>query len=204
MRYYSPRLFVKVLKWRSWTVLTSTGSWRSSVSWSRWGDSVSSTLYQLLRLKSTEVPRNKHNVVEKQTWKLLPSRPLYTRSATVNIHTELTEGPSGNMKTSVKYFLSSFIKQKITEVNGKNSVLEIMLEDANRLVKFCLTKEKSLIEGEIFFFHLKPGDSRSLDSFYYSVCFVRVQILVVGDVVCVCVSLCCPFCQTTLLLTWCL
>ncbi|XP_038590482.1 coiled-coil domain-containing protein 152-like [Micropterus salmoides] len=38
------------------------------------------------------------------------------------------------------------MKQKITEVNDKNSVLEIKLEDANRLMKFCLTKEKSLIE----------------------------------------------------------
>lgn len=48
----------------------------------------------------------------------------------------------------IKYFLWIFIKQNITEVNGRNSMLEIMLEDANRLVKFYQTKEKSLIEGE--------------------------------------------------------
>ncbi|XP_042364690.1 coiled-coil domain-containing protein 152-like [Plectropomus leopardus] len=38
------------------------------------------------------------------------------------------------------------LEQKITEIIGKNNVLEIMLEDANRLLKFSLTKEKSLIE----------------------------------------------------------
>ncbi|XP_069015373.1 coiled-coil domain-containing protein 152 [Embiotoca jacksoni] len=38
------------------------------------------------------------------------------------------------------------LEQKITEVNGKNSLLEIMLEDSNRLVKSCQTKEKSLTE----------------------------------------------------------
>ncbi|KAM7369334.1 hypothetical protein PAMP_013609 [Pampus punctatissimus] len=47
-------------------------------------------------------------------------------------------------------FMEEFtlLEQKITEVNGKNNVLEIMLEDANRLVKFYLTKEKSLTEVE--------------------------------------------------------
>ncbi|XP_076614827.1 coiled-coil domain-containing protein 152 [Chaetodon auriga] len=45
-------------------------------------------------------------------------------------------------------FMDTFIQleQKITEVNGKNHMLEIMLEDANRLKKFYLTKEKILIE----------------------------------------------------------
>ncbi|XP_067430027.1 coiled-coil domain-containing protein 152-like isoform X1 [Thunnus thynnus] len=45
-------------------------------------------------------------------------------------------------------FMEEFalLEQKITEVNGKNNVLEIMLEDANRLMKFYLTKEKNLIE----------------------------------------------------------
>ncbi|XP_040915227.1 coiled-coil domain-containing protein 152-like [Toxotes jaculatrix] len=38
------------------------------------------------------------------------------------------------------------LEQKIIEVNGKNNMSEIMLEDADRLVKFHLTKEKSLIE----------------------------------------------------------
>ncbi|XP_070781056.1 coiled-coil domain-containing protein 152 [Enoplosus armatus] len=38
------------------------------------------------------------------------------------------------------------LEQKITEVNGKNNVLEIMLEDANRHMKFYLAKEKSLVE----------------------------------------------------------
>ncbi|KAM7393263.1 hypothetical protein PAMA_008085 [Pampus argenteus] len=45
-------------------------------------------------------------------------------------------------------FMEEFtlLEQKITDVNGKNNVLEIMLEDANRLVKFYLSKEKSLTE----------------------------------------------------------
>ncbi|XP_022600159.1 coiled-coil domain-containing protein 152 [Seriola dumerili] len=45
-------------------------------------------------------------------------------------------------------FMEEFaeLEQKITAVNGKNNLLEIMLEDANRLIKFYLTKEKSLIE----------------------------------------------------------
>ncbi|KAM9338388.1 coiled-coil domain-containing protein 152 [Symphorus nematophorus] len=45
-------------------------------------------------------------------------------------------------------FMEKFaeLEQKITEVNGKNNILEVMLEDANRLMKFYLTKEKSLIE----------------------------------------------------------
>ncbi|XP_059214237.1 coiled-coil domain-containing protein 152-like [Centropristis striata] len=45
-------------------------------------------------------------------------------------------------------FMDEFtqLEQKITEVSGKNNVLEIMLEDANRLIKYHLTKEKTLIE----------------------------------------------------------
>ncbi|XP_031133453.1 coiled-coil domain-containing protein 152 isoform X2 [Sander lucioperca] len=45
-------------------------------------------------------------------------------------------------------FMEDFtqLEQKITEVTGKNSVLEIMLEDANRLMKFYLAKEKSVVE----------------------------------------------------------
>ncbi|XP_053195671.1 coiled-coil domain-containing protein 152-like [Scomber japonicus] len=45
-------------------------------------------------------------------------------------------------------FMEEFalLEQKITEVNGKNNGLEIMLEDANRLMKFYLTKEKSVTE----------------------------------------------------------
>ncbi|XP_049908280.1 coiled-coil domain-containing protein 152-like isoform X2 [Epinephelus moara] len=47
-------------------------------------------------------------------------------------------------------FMSDFtqLEQKITGLTGKNSMLEIMLEDANRLLKFSQTKEKSLIEVE--------------------------------------------------------
>jgi len=37
-------------------------------------------------------------------------------------------------------------------MNGKNSMLEIMLEDANRLMKFSLSKENSLTEGEHLLF----------------------------------------------------
>ncbi|KAK2818868.1 hypothetical protein Q5P01_024429 [Channa striata] len=49
---------------------------------------------------------------------------------------------------SLDTFLEEFtrLEQTITKVNGKNNELEIMLEDANRLVKFYLSKEKSLIE----------------------------------------------------------
>ncbi|XP_035523485.1 coiled-coil domain-containing protein 152-like [Morone saxatilis] len=49
---------------------------------------------------------------------------------------------------SLENFMEKFtqLEEKITEVNGKNNMLEIMLEDANRLMKFYLTKEKSLIE----------------------------------------------------------
>ncbi|XP_026153762.1 coiled-coil domain-containing protein 152 [Mastacembelus armatus] len=45
-------------------------------------------------------------------------------------------------------FMEKFsqLEQKITEVNGKNCMLEIMMEDANRHMKFYLTKEKSFIE----------------------------------------------------------
>lgn len=55
---------------------------------------------------------------------------------------------------TVEYFYC-FIKQKITEVNGKKNMLEIMLEDANRLLKFYLTKKTSLIEGELLSLDLK-------------------------------------------------
>ncbi|XP_074473225.1 coiled-coil domain-containing protein 152 [Sebastes fasciatus] len=45
-------------------------------------------------------------------------------------------------------FMEEFtqLELKVTEVNGKNNVMEIMLEDANRLMKFHLTKERSVIE----------------------------------------------------------
>lgn len=35
-------------------------------------------------------------------------------------------------------------------MNDKNNILEIRLEDANRLLTFYQTKEKGLIEGEFF------------------------------------------------------
>ncbi|KAK1883828.1 Coiled-coil domain containing protein 152 [Dissostichus eleginoides] len=40
----------------------------------------------------------------------------------------------------------SLLEQKMAEVNGKNNMFEIMLEDASRQMKFYQTKEKSLIE----------------------------------------------------------
>ncbi|KAM4528213.1 coiled-coil domain-containing protein 152 [Odontesthes bonariensis] len=45
-------------------------------------------------------------------------------------------------------FMADFgqLEQTITKMNGKNSMLEIMMEDANRLMKFYLSKEKSLAE----------------------------------------------------------
>ncbi|XP_013856197.1 coiled-coil domain-containing protein 152, partial [Austrofundulus limnaeus] len=40
------------------------------------------------------------------------------------------------------------LEQKITKINGKNSMLEMMSEDAKRLNKFYETKEKSLIDDK--------------------------------------------------------
>ncbi|XP_054600640.1 coiled-coil domain-containing protein 152 isoform X2 [Nothobranchius furzeri] len=47
-------------------------------------------------------------------------------------------------------FMEEFghLEQKIMEFHGKNSVLEVILEDAKKLDKFHQTKEKSLIEVE--------------------------------------------------------
>ncbi|XP_040929032.1 coiled-coil domain-containing protein 152-like [Betta splendens] len=49
---------------------------------------------------------------------------------------------------NLEIFMEEFtqLEQKITEVNVKNNALEIKLEDANRLVKFYLSREKCLIE----------------------------------------------------------
>lgn len=47
------------------------------------------------------------------------------------------------------------ITQTVTEVNRKNNMLEIMLEDANRLQKYNLAKEKSLVEGKFWSLYLK-------------------------------------------------
>ncbi|KAF0031236.1 hypothetical protein F2P81_015791 [Scophthalmus maximus] len=46
-------------------------------------------------------------------------------------------------------FLDEFaqLEQTITEVNGKNNLLEVTLEEATRLLKFHQTKEKSLTDG---------------------------------------------------------
>ncbi|XP_028458270.1 coiled-coil domain-containing protein 152 isoform X2 [Perca flavescens] len=51
-------------------------------------------------------------------------------------------------RVNLDRFMEDFtqLEQKITEVTGKNNVLEIMLEDANRLVKFYLAKEKCVVE----------------------------------------------------------
>lgn len=43
-----------------------------------------------------------------------------------------------------------FTKQKITEINAKNNMLESRLEDANKLLQFYLTREKSLVEGKFY------------------------------------------------------
>uniref|UniRef100_A0A7N6AGD2 Uncharacterized protein n=1 Tax=Anabas testudineus TaxID=64144 RepID=A0A7N6AGD2_ANATE len=45
-------------------------------------------------------------------------------------------------------FLEEFaqLEQQMTEVNGKNNALEMMLEDANRLLKLYVTKERSFME----------------------------------------------------------
>lgn len=40
----------------------------------------------------------------------------------------------------------------MTEVTAKNSMLEASLENANKLLKFYMNKEKSLVDGK--FFHL--------------------------------------------------
>ncbi|XP_034048416.1 coiled-coil domain-containing protein 152-like [Thalassophryne amazonica] len=49
---------------------------------------------------------------------------------------------------SLDNFMKEFtlIEQKITGMNAKNNMLEIMLEDVNRVLKFSQNKEKSLIE----------------------------------------------------------
>ncbi|XP_065821377.1 coiled-coil domain-containing protein 152 [Labrus bergylta] len=51
-------------------------------------------------------------------------------------------------RVNLDTFLLAFtqLEQGIAEVNNKNNALEIMLEDANRLLKFNMAKEKSLIE----------------------------------------------------------
>lgn len=41
-----------------------------------------------------------------------------------------------------------FTKQKITEINAKNSMLESRLEDANKLLQFYMSREKSLVDGK--------------------------------------------------------
>lgn len=82
-----------------------------------------------------------------------------------------------SLKSVVFPFAFAFIKQQITETNGKNNVLEIMLEDANRLMKFYLTKEKSLIEGEFLSLCLKTAG------------FLRGKIFMVIDLVFVCLPL---------------
>ncbi|XP_070298397.1 coiled-coil domain-containing protein 152 [Salvelinus sp. IW2-2015] len=45
-------------------------------------------------------------------------------------------------------FIDDFthLEQKITELKGKNNILEIKLEETNRVLKFSQTKEKCLIE----------------------------------------------------------
>ncbi|XP_073334559.1 coiled-coil domain-containing protein 152 [Pagrus major] len=49
-----------------------------------------------------------------------------------------------NLDTFMEKFTQ--LEQKITEVNGRNSMLDVVLEDANRLLKFYVTKEKSVSE----------------------------------------------------------
>lgn len=47
---------------------------------------------------------------------------------------------------------SLFTKQKIAEINAKNNMLESRLEDANKLLEFYKTREKSLVDGKFLFF----------------------------------------------------
>ncbi|KAM9323040.1 coiled-coil domain-containing protein 152 [Pholidichthys leucotaenia] len=51
-------------------------------------------------------------------------------------------------RVNLDKFVEDFglLEQKIIEVNGRNGMFEIMLEDANRFLKLSQTKEKSLIE----------------------------------------------------------
>lgn len=55
-------------------------------------------------------------------------------------------------KTSGVFLI--FTKQKMTEVTTKNSMLEARLEDEDKLLKFYMNKEKSLVDGK-FYHHLK-------------------------------------------------
>lgn len=77
------------------------------------------------------------------------------------------------------------ITQTVTEVNRKNNVLEIMLEDANRLQKYHLAKEKSLLEGEFWSLYLKswsfvlpPKPPERLVSHYLSTSFPKINTAV--------------------------
>ncbi|XP_036973067.1 coiled-coil domain-containing protein 152-like isoform X1 [Acanthopagrus latus] len=49
-----------------------------------------------------------------------------------------------NLETFMERFTR--LEQMITEVHGKNNMLDVALEDANRVLKFYVTKEKFLIE----------------------------------------------------------
>lgn len=40
----------------------------------------------------------------------------------------------------------------MTEVTAKNNTLEASLEDANKLLKFYMNKEKSLVDGKLKFY----------------------------------------------------
>lgn len=44
-----------------------------------------------------------------------------------------------------------FTKQKIMEINAKN-MLESRLENANKLLKLYMTREKSIVDGNFCFF----------------------------------------------------
>lgn len=43
------------------------------------------------------------------------------------------------------------VRKKITELRGKNNILEIKLDEANRLLKLSQSKEKHLTEGKYRF-----------------------------------------------------
>lgn len=52
-------------------------------------------------------------------------------------------------KTTYGLFLI-FTKQKMTEVTTENSMLEARLEDEDKLFKFYMNKEKSLVDGKFY------------------------------------------------------
>ncbi|XP_062867897.1 coiled-coil domain-containing protein 152-like [Trichomycterus rosablanca] len=62
----------------------------------------------------------------------------------VNLHLKMKKTAAVNLDKLIQGF--SQLEQKITELKGKNNMLEIKLDETNRLLKFSQNKEKHLTE----------------------------------------------------------